>query len=30
LGRMQKDGLIPWATKLNSLKERYQWSPEAE
>jgi addiction module HigA family antidote len=30
LGRMQKDGLIPWATKLNSLKERYQWSLEAE
>jgi len=26
LGRMQKDGLIPWATKLNSLKERYQWN----
>jgi len=30
LGRMQKDGLIPWPTKLNSLKERYQWSLEAE
>lgn len=26
LGRMQKDGLIPWKTKFNSLKERYQWS----
>ncbi len=26
LGRMQKDDLIPWGTKLNSLKERYQWS----
>ncbi len=26
LGRMQKDGLIPWKTKLNNLKERYQWS----
>lgn len=25
LGRMQNEGLIPWPTKLNNLKIRYQW-----
>ncbi|MCF7822147.1 MAG: helix-turn-helix domain-containing protein [Mariprofundaceae bacterium] len=25
VGRMQKDGILPWATKLNGLKVRYHW-----
>ncbi|OIP99486.1 MAG: addiction module antidote protein, HigA family [Zetaproteobacteria bacterium CG2_30_46_52] len=25
IGRMQKEDLLPWGTKLNSLKARYQW-----
>jgi len=29
LGRMQKEGLVPWKTHLNSLKVRYQWHHEA-
>jgi len=25
IGRMQNEGLLPWGTRLNNLKARYQW-----
>jgi len=25
IGRLQNEGLLPWGTRLNSLKARYQW-----
>ncbi|MGO8695276.1 MAG: ImmA/IrrE family metallo-endopeptidase [Rectinemataceae bacterium] len=28
VGRMQKEGLLPWASRLNHLKVRYAWAEE--
>jgi len=29
IGRMQKEGILPWGSRLNRLKVRYQWSHDA-
>ena len=29
VGRMQQDGLVPYRTKLNALKARYEWTMAA-
>ncbi len=28
LGRLQKEGAVPWATQLNSLKKRFAWADQ--